>query len=59
MGDIVFVTSNPKHDRYKKGLAFRVNNVFDKVSTDTTTHTGTEIVSEKHQIAYELHRFIT
>ena len=45
---------NLKYDRFQFGLASMVLKFFDKKSRETTTHTGTRIISEDQQLANEL-----
>ena len=50
---------NPKHDAYHHGIPSVVYKFFVKKSRDTTTHTGTGIVSENQQVANILQKLIT
>ena len=47
-----FATANNlQHDGFQRGHASTIYKFFDNLSKDTTTHTGTRIISEYQQLA--------
>lgn len=56
LGDEKFTTTiNPKFLRFQEELVSIVLKFFDKKYRNTTSLTGTSIVSDDQELAYELH----
>ena len=56
LGDEKFTTTiNPKNFRFQEELVSIVLTFLDKKYRNTTSHTGTSIVSEDQELAYKLH----
>ena len=53
------ITSNPKYDRYQRGLALMVQKLFNKKSRDITTHTEARVISEDQKLPKALHKSTT
>ena len=53
------ITSNPKYDRYHRGIVSMIYKFLNQKFKVTTSHTGIGITSDDQQLANELHWLIT
>ena len=49
------IPSDPKFDGYRRRLALKAYNFFDKMAEDTSTHTEAAIISYNEQLTNQLH----